>query len=53
MAYEIYSYGSQEYLDREYDYHLDFLLQAGEWKSLYINVLSWSRRIDNVTLGTP
>ena len=50
-AYDIYRYGEQEYLDREYDYHLDFILQDGEWKSVYINVLSWSHRIDNVVLG--
>ena len=49
-AYDIYRYGEQEYLDREYDYHLDFILQNGEWKSVYINVLSWSHRIDNVIL---
>lgn len=50
-AYDLYNYGSQEYLDREYDYHLDFLLQNGEWQYIYINILSWSHRIDNVTLG--
>lgn len=50
MAYEIYNYGAQEYLDREHDYHLDFILQGEKWIALNINVLSWSKRIENVEL---
>lgn len=50
MAYEIYNYGSQEYLDREYDYHLNFFLKGDKWLAVEINVLSWSKRIQNVEL---
>lgn len=50
MAYEIYNYGHQEYLDREYDYHLDFFLKGDKWLycDIVINVLSWSKRTQNV-----
>lgn len=48
-AYSIRNYSRQEYLDREYDYHLDFFLQNGYWKELYvrINVMSWQKRFQN------
>lgn len=51
-AYELQSYSEQEYLDREYDYHLDFLLKGDQWAYLdiVINVLSWSKRIENTSL---
>lgn len=50
MAYELYNYGHQEYLDREYDYHLDFFLKGDKWLycDIVINVLSWSKRTQNV-----
>lgn len=50
-AYE-YNYSPQEYLDREHDYHLDFILKGDTWEycTIMINVLSWSKRIQNVTL---
>ncbi len=44
QAYDIYNYGSQEYLDREYDYHLDFFLKGDTWMAVEIHVLSWSIR---------
>lgn len=49
-AYEIYNYGHQEYLDREYDYHLDFFLKGDKWLycDIVINVLSWAKRTQNV-----
>ncbi len=50
QAYDIYNYGHQEYLDREYDYHLDFFLKGGTWIAVEIHVLSWSKRIQNVEL---
>ncbi|ROT04419.1 hypothetical protein EEL33_14615 [Muribaculaceae bacterium Isolate-037 (Harlan)] len=52
MAYEIYNYGHQEYLDREYDYHLDFFLKGDKWLycDIVINVLSWAKRTQNVEL---
>ena len=55
-AYEIQNYGIQEYLDREYDYRLDFGIEGeGEketWKyiTIRINVLSWALRIQNEKL---
>ena len=47
-AYE-YIYPPQEYLDREHDYHLDFLLKGDSWAycDIVINVLSWSKRVQN------
>ena len=52
MAYEMYNYSSQEYLDREYDYHLDLLLKGDTWKfcDIVINVLGWSKRTQNEDL---
>ncbi|MDE5998128.1 MAG: FimB/Mfa2 family fimbrial subunit [Muribaculaceae bacterium] len=44
MAYDIYNYGSQEYLDREYNYDLHFFLRGGVWAAVEIQVLSWSIR---------
>ncbi len=49
MAYEIQNYGHQEYLDREYDYHLDFFLKGDTWVAVEIHVLSWAYRVQNVT----
>ena len=48
----MYNYGHQEYLDREHDYRLDFLLKGDTWSSVYvvINVLSWNVRIDNIEI---
>lgn len=55
MAYEIYSYSPQEYLDREYDYRLELFLKNGRWAqgsfiSVCVDVLSWARRIQYVEL---
>ncbi len=49
-AYEIYSYQPQEYLDREYDYRLEFFLKGDRWQyiSVCIDVLSWAKRIQYV-----
>lgn len=46
-------YGNQEYLDREYDYHLDFFLKNGTWEyaSVRISILSWAIRIQNIRLN--
>ena len=55
-AYELQHYGQQEYLDREYDYRLDFGIEGSgpseTWKymTISINVLSWSIRIQNEDL---
>ena len=42
-------YTPQEFLDRAYDYKLQFFLQDGKLKYAYItisvNALSWSQRI--------
>lgn len=55
MAYEIYAYSPQEYLDREYDYRLELFLKNGRWASgafisVCVDVLSWARRIQYVEL---
>ena len=49
-AYEIYSYSPQEYLDREYDYRLEFFLRGDRWDhvNICIDVLSWAKRVQYV-----
>ena len=49
-AVERYQYTPQEFLDREYNYKLDFFLKGDEWLyiDLRISILSWSMRIQNV-----
>ncbi len=51
-AYDTYNYSSQEYLDREYDYHLHFFLKGDKWEycDVVINVLGWSRRVSRINL---
>lgn len=55
-AYEMQNYDIQEYLDREYDYRLDFGIEGSgpdeTWKyvTISINVLSWAIRIQNEEL---
>ena len=49
-AYALSNFGHQEYLDREYDYHLDFFLSGSKWIAVEIHVLSWSKRVQNVEL---
>ena len=51
-AFETQHYSLQEYLDREYDYRLDFGLEGNRWKTITIriDVLSWSLRIQNEEL---
>lgn len=55
-AYEYEHYSVQEYLDREYDYRLDFGFEgtgtAETWKyiTIHIDVLSWALRIQNEQL---
>lgn len=51
-AFELYNYTPQEYLDREYDYRLQFFLVGAEWQylSIDVNVLGWTKRINRVDL---
>lgn len=51
-AYELYGYSPQEYLDREYDYHLNLFLKGDSWAycDIVVNVLSWSKRHQNEEL---
>jgi len=51
-AYDAYAYSRQEYLDRSYDYYLDFFIKNDVWQyaDVRINVLSWAQRIQNVNL---
>lgn len=53
MAYELYNYTPQEYLDREYDFRLELFLKNGRWASgsfisVCVDVLSWAKRIQYV-----
>lgn len=47
--FETQHYSEQEFLDREYDYHMDFFLTKGEWSyvALRINIMPWVMRIQN------
>lgn len=49
-ATPVYIYSPQEYLDREYDYHMDFFLKEGQWEwvDIRISVLSYAKRIQNL-----
>lgn len=51
-AFETARYSAQEYLDREYDYNMDFFLQAGKWKyiTVKVNVMKWSKRFQQEIL---
>ena len=51
-AFERFAYSPQEFLDRAYDYRLDFVLIGGRWKyiTLSIHDMPWVKRIQNVTL---
>ena len=50
-AFEYLHYSPQEFLDREYDYKLDFFLKGDSWEyiDLSISILSWSKRIQRVS----
>lgn len=52
IAYELNNYSPQEYLDREYDYELDFLLKGDKWLycDIKIHILAWAKRKQNVEL---
>lgn len=47
-----YIYSPQEFLDREHTYKLDFFLKGDTWDyvELRISVLSWAKRIENISL---
>ena len=53
---DTYIYSRQEYLDRAYDYYMDFFIRNDKWQyaevylGLNLNVLSWAVRIQNVDL---
>jgi len=51
-AYDTYAYSRQEYLDRSYDYYMDFFIKNEVWQyaEVRINILSWAKRIQNVNL---
>ena len=51
-AYDLYAYSRQEYLDRAYDFYMDFFIRNEKWQyaDVRINVLSWAKRIQNVDL---
>lgn len=48
--YAWYNYGEQEYLDREYNYRLDFYLLGGKIRDIYLvsmNITPWAIRIQD------
>lgn len=49
-AFEAQHYSEQEFLDREYDYKLDFFLQGNQWRyaEIRISILDWVKRIQRV-----
>lgn len=55
-AIDTYRYGRQEYLDRGYDFYMDFFLKGDKWQELElsvrigVNILSWARRIQREDL---
>lgn len=51
-AFDYYNYSPQEYLDREYDYELDFFLKGDKWQycDIQIHILAWALRKQNVEL---
>lgn len=51
-AYDTYAYSRQEYLDRSYDYYMDFFLRDGVWQyaEVRLGILAWAMRINNVDL---
>jgi hypothetical protein len=51
-AYETYNYSQQEYLDREYNYKLEFFLVGDRWNyiNLSVSTLPWAKRIQNEIL---
>jgi hypothetical protein len=51
-AFETVNYTAQGYLDREYNYNLDFVLKGDLWKYINISVgiLGWAHRVENVQL---
>jgi len=56
-AIDTYRYSSQEFLDRGYDFYMDFFLQNGKWQEVHmslnigVNILSWARRYQDENLG--
>ena len=51
-AFERQNYSAQEFLDRAYDYRLDFILVGAQWRYILLEIhnLPWSKRFQNVTL---
>lgn len=52
-AFDYYNYSPQEYLDREYDYELDFFLKGSQWQyvDIQIHILAWALRKQYVELN--
>ena len=50
-AVERERYTPQEFLDREHNYKLAFFLKGDSWEymELSISILSWSKRIQNIS----
>ena len=52
-CFELQNYSPQEFLDREYQYSLDFILTDGEWRemTLRISIMDWAKHYQQVNLG--
>lgn len=55
-AFETYFYSEQEYLDRAYDYYLNFILVDGQWEEIELvvprlHITPWARRFQRTILG--
>lgn len=52
QAFDVYGWSEQEYLDREYDYSIDFPLgdPMPRWIQVNVSILSWSRRFQREDL---
>ena len=52
-CFELANYSPQEFLDREYQYSLDFILTGGKWVeiTLRISIMDWAKRYQRVDLG--
>lgn len=55
-AFDTYAYSRQEYLDRAYDFYMDFFIKNEKWQyvelriGMRLNILSWAKRIENISL---
>jgi len=51
-AFAQHNWSDQEYLDREFEYDVQLVLNDKSWSyaNVFVNILSWAKRVDNVHL---